>query len=366
MSELSLDTQSYTFTSLDSKYGNFQVPAFEVVLEGANLVREGVGISDITVDTSVEKADSFSFTVDNAFDVTKRTFNWLDDYFSVGKFLKINTGYVDKLITVFDGIVTSVKFDFSTEGSPRIIVSGMDRTFLLMKGIKSRSFDTKKHSDVVQTIIQEHGLSTGDLEDTGVQYKITEQSRVTDYQFITWMARENNYEFFVVGKKVYFRKYKSSTPVITLEFGKTLRNFSVEMDIADQVAGVTVRSWDEAQKKEIVAQSGAVSKLGSGSTTGQDVIKRLCGSDAKEYIYDGVLPLDAAQKKATAILNHRAMKFISGTGESIGIPEIRAGRHIKVEQVGNKISNTYYLLSASHIINQSGYTTVFTMGGNAI
>ncbi|GBF34822.1 phage protein D [Desulfocucumis palustris] len=366
MSDLTLDTQSYSLSDLDRKYGNFQVPGFEIVLEGSNLSREGVGISSITVDTSVEKADSFSFTVSNAFDETNRTFNWLDKYFLVGKYLKINMGYMDKLVTVFDGLTTSVKFDFNPEESPKVIVSGMDRTFLLMKGIKSRSFNDKKHSDVVSTIAGEHGLSVGKVDDTSVQYKIIEQSRSTDYQFVSWMARENNYEFFVVGKKLYFRKYTGSTPVATLEWGKNLRSLSVEIDIADQIGAVEVRGWDVAQKKEIVGQSGSVSKLGSGSATGPDAIKKLCGSGSKEYEYDGTVPsAAAAQQKATAILNQRAMKLVSGSGEMMGTPEVRAGRFIKVAQLGSKLSNNYYLTSVSHVIDESGYITSFTIGGNA-
>jgi phage protein D len=366
MSEVTLGSSSSTFDDLDGKYGNFLVPAFDVSVEGTSLVKEGVGITGITVNTSVEKADSFTFTVSNAFDVKTRAFNWLDTYFTVGKYLKISMGYADKLVTVFDGLTTSVKFDFTPEESPKIVVSGMDRTFLLMKGIKSRSFNDKKHSDVVSTIAGEHSLSVGTVDDTGVLYKIIEQSRASDYQFVSWMARENNFEFFIVGKKLYFRKYANASPAVTLEWGKTLRSFSLEVDIADQVGGVTVRGWDTAQKKEIVAESGSVSKLGNGTTTGQDAIKKLCGSSTKEYEYDGnVTSNEAGVKKATAILNQRAMQFVSGNGEMIGFPDVRAGRFIKVSQVGGKLSNNYYLTSVSHVIDGSGYVTYFTVGGNA-
>lgn len=365
MSEASLDTKNLNFSDLDSKYGNFLVPAFEVSVEGANLVGGGVGITSITVNTSVEKADSFTFTVSNAFHVKTRSFSWMD-YFKVGKYLKINMGYADNLVTVFDGLITSVRFDFTPEESPKIVVSGMDRTFLLMKGIKSRSFNDKKHSDVVSSIAGEHSLSIGTVDDTGVLYKIIEQSRASDYQFISWMARENNFEFFIVGKKLYFRKYSNISPAITLEWGKTLQSFSLEVDIADQVGGVVVRGWDMAQKKEITAESGSINKLGSGSATGQDLIKTLCGSSTKEYEYDGNVPSqDAAQKKATAILNHRAMRFVTGNGEMLGVPDVRAGQFIKIDKVGSSLSNSYYLTSVSHVIDNTGYNTLFTVGGNA-
>ncbi|MCG9968449.1 hypothetical protein L9W92_10335 [Pelotomaculum terephthalicicum JT] len=364
MGDVSLNNNSYGFDELAGKYRDFYAPYFKVRVEGEDLVGQGVGINSVKVDTSVEKADSFSFTVINAYNAVNRDFDWLDQYFSAGKNIEITMGYADKLETVFIGLITSVKIDFPPDGNPTITVGGMDATFKMMRGVKSRSWMNKKHSEVVSAIAGEYALKTS-VDTTSVVYDIVEQSRATDYQFLSWMARENNYEFFVAGKTAYFRKpHQDKTPVITLELGKNLHNLSVEIDIVDQIAKVDVRGYDEKKKEEIAGVSGSVNKLGNGAKTGPAILSEIC-PNAKDYIYTNVTSKADADEKATAVLNERAMQLVSGSGESIGLPEIRAGKYIKVAGAGSKLNQVYYLKSATHTVDDSGYFTAFTIGGNA-
>lgn len=366
MAELSLDNKSCEFDTLAKKYRDFYAPFFKVFVDGRDLVTDGVGITSVKVDTSVETADAFSFDVCNAYDPVKKDFDWIDQYFSIGKNVEIKMGYTDKLETVFIGLITSVKFEFPPDNNPKVVVAGMNVAFKMMKGVKSRSWTEKKHSEVASTIAKEYVAKT-EVDDTGVVYALIEQSRTTDYQFLSWMAQENNYEFFIVGKTVYFRKpHKNKTPVITLELGKNLRNLSIEIDIADQSAEIVARGYDEKKKEEIEGKSKAVNKLGSGSKTGPSILKEICGSNTKDYIYLNATSKEDAEGKATAVLNERAMKLISGSGESLGLPEIRAGKYIKLAGIGRNLSQVYYIRSATHTISDSGYFTTFTIGGNAV
>lgn len=365
MGTFTLDNNDYNFNELSARYDKFLIPAFKILVDGVDLVSQGAGIVSITVESSVEKADSFSFTISKCFDVTNRSWQWQDQC-QVGKPIKIEMGYSDKMRPVFDGLITSVRYELSMEKSPSIVVSGMDRTFLLMKGVKSRSFMDKKHSDVISIIASENGLSA-DVDATSTVYKIIEQSRVTDYQFALWMARESNRTLFVAGKKLYFKKLSKSSPVITLDWALNFFSLSLEVDIADQIGGVEVRGWDMATKKEITGSSRSVNNLGDGSLTGQSVIKTLCGSACKEIEYDAaVVSAEAAATKAQSILDSRSMKLVSGSGEMIGIPEMQAGRFIELENMGSKISSIFYLTSVCHHIDsESGYRTSFTLGGNS-
>lgn len=365
---MELDKSKYVFNDLEKKYLNFYAPSFSVLVEGTDLIKQGVGITSVKVDTSVDQADSLSFVVTNAFDIVKREFNWLDDYLAAGKYVEVKAGYVDKLKTVFYGLITSVKFDFPQEGTPKVNVNALDITFLMTKGIKSRSWTEKKISDVVKTIVSEYmKVKSNKVDDTGTVYKIIEQSRQSDYDFIKEKAQEHNYEFFITGKTLYFRQpHKSKTSVLTLEWGKNLKSFSPEIDIADQVTEVVVRGYDEINQEEIESNSKDIEKMESDAETGQDILKKVCGSGVKEYYYENVSSEKEAQDRATAILNDKAMSFITGNGETIGIPEIRAGRYITMNGLGAKLSQLYYITSATHTIDSSGYSTSFSVGGNAI
>ncbi len=367
MGDVEFNTTSYVFDDLETKYRNFFSPAFEVLVDTKNILREGVAITSINVDTTIDpKADSFSFTVTNAFDLVKRDFQWVDQYFALGKKVEIKMGYTDKLITVFNGIITKVNFSYPSDSNPTITVTGMDISFLMMVGNNSITWQKKKYSDVVKEIAAKYTSEmkvddTSDIIDT-----ISSQNSKHDFEFLTNLAKGMNYDFFVVGKTVYFRKpLKDMAAVLTLTWGKNLRSFSTEMNLSTQVSKVVVRGWEPKTQKVIVATSGTVVKLGSNSKTGSDIMKTL-GVDTTKNIQANVSSMKEAQDLADATLNKRAMEFISGDGESIGIPEIRAGRYIKLAGVGEIFNEPLYLTSAVHKINASGYLTSFKVRGNAI
>lgn len=366
MGNVKFDNTTYSHDALEKKYNHFFAPAFEVLIDETNLEQESIAISNMKVQTSIEaKADSFSFTVDNAFDPVKREFLWLDRFFAVGKYIEIKLGYIDKLVTVFYGLITSVELDYPASQIPNITVSGMDISFLMMKGVHSNSWKDKKDSDVIKRLASKYGLNSV-VDDTAEKKPIIEQIDMTDFQFISAKAKENNYDFFVIGKSLYFRKPKKNTsPVITLMYGKNLMSYSTDVNIANQVSQVIVRSLDGENSDPIEAKSMQIDVLGTNTKTGKDIMKSLADY-TKEYVYTNVSSQQEAQKLADSLMNERAMDLVTGSGQCIGIPEIRAGRYIKLDGLGKKFDQLLYLTSVEHKINDAGYITKFEVRGNAI
>ncbi|MBD2847882.1 phage late control D family protein [Paenibacillus sp. IB182496] len=366
MANVKFDNTSYKFDTLEAKYRNFFAPAFEVLIDGRNLIRESVAISSLTVDTTVEsKADSFRFKVENAFDPVRRQFQWVDSFLAVGKYIEIRMGYTDKLETVFYGVITSVALDYPADGNPNITVSGMDISFLMMKGVHSNSWKEKKESDVVRSIAAKYGARMK-IDDTAVKKPIIEQNQMNDFQFVHALAEANHFDFFVVGKTLYFRKPKASkTPVVTLMYGKNLVSYQTNVDISNQVSQVVVRGFDVKTTKPIEAKSRSVDIIGTNSKTGKDIMRALADYTV-EYVYTNSITQQEAQALADAMLNERAMDLVTGSGESIGLPEIRAGRYIKLDGLGAKFNQPMYLNQVTHQIDSSGYMTSFEVGGNAI
>jgi len=363
MADLKLDTASYTIDQLEKKYRNFFAPAYEISVNGSK-ISDKLAVTDLKVETSIEAtSDSFTFRIVNAYDIANSEFDYLDT-FELGKTIDIKLGYVDKLVAVFSGYITSVITEFQEGQAPALIVRGMDVSYLMMKGSKSRSWNKKKYSDVVSEIAKEYGAKAI-ADATTTQFPTISQSRVNDYHFIQQLANLVNYDFFVVGKNIYFRKpLTAMTPVLTLELGKTLRSVSVDWNLADQITEVTVRGWNDKELKTFEGKSSTITKLGSNSKTGKDVLASQ--GTFTENIYTNVASQDEAKSYADAILSRRSMKLVSGNGECIGIPEIRAGRYIKLDGLGKKLNQPYYLISATHVYDDDGYITRFEIGGNAV
>jgi len=360
---LELDTASFTYDDLAKKYKDFYAPFYLITVDGAKIA-DTIAIDQLRVETSIDgTADSFSLRIADAYDITKNDFQYLST-FSLGKAIDISLGYVDKFTPVFSGHITSVVVDFPEDGAPGLIIRGMDISYLMMKGTKSRSWNKKKYSDIVEEIAKTYGFKTN-VDATTTVFESLSQSQINDYHYIQNLANLVNYDFFIVGKNLYFRKpLTAMTPVVTLEMGKTIRSLMIDMNLAEQITGVTVRAWDNKELKVIEGKSATIAKLGSNSKTGKDILASK--GEFVEHMYTNIASQEEAKSYASAILNRRAMKLISGTGECIGIPEIRAGRYLKLSGVGKVHDQPYYITGATHILDDEGYTTRFQLGGNAV
>ena len=181
------------------------------------------------------------------------------------------------------------------------------------------------------------------------------------------MALALNYEFFIVGKKLYFRKrFKSKTPIITLTYMKNLNEFSLEHNLAEQVAKVEVHGWNVKEQKEIKGTSAEVDKSNGHSKTGANLLATMGGSNFIEHIYANPASDDEAKTLAKSIMNGRALKLVTGEGEVVGLPELRAGVFVKLEGIGANLSESYYVSRATHVLDSSGYITQFQVQGNVV
>ena len=366
MANLKLDNEEHDFSQLEKKYKNFMGPALQVFIDGKNIMdREGMSVSRTVVSTTVDSsADVFYIDVVNAYNPTKKEIDWLDKYFIPGKYVEIKMGYETQVESVFYGLITSVEIHIEPEGLI-VTLKGMDSSFLMMKGIYSNMWKEKKHSDVVRIIGTKY-LTDLEIDVTTENIGLITQDNESDFLFLKRLADFNNYDFFIVGKKMYFRKpLKDKKPVVKLTMGDHFHRFSMDMDISSQVSQVVVRGWDGLKNEVIEGKSTQIEKLGKNSKTGPDIMKSL-GKNHIEYIHTNIDSVKEAKSLAAAIHNRYGMELMKGEGETIGIPELRAGRYIELEGMGKKLSQLYYLTSVTHTIDQSGYLTTFTVGGNAI
>lgn len=366
MAGLKLDTKSYAFLKLEDQYMDLNTPAFEILIEGKDIVeKEYMAVSSLSIDTSVKSSDYASFEILNAYDYDDSYFRWTDKYLVVGKKIEIKLGYVDKLATVFEGYVTNVSYAFQEGQGPVVKVSCMDAAFLMMKGKKTKIWAKKKHSDIVKEIAGNYKLKAT-ITATSVQYDTVVQRHMSDYEFVQYLAEVNGYEFFVVGGTVYFRKLNADkTAVMTLQIGLNLISFDYGVDLASQIGGVSVKGYDR-KESTLEGKVSKINKLGSGKSDGVSEINKLNKNETVVEIYEPVSDKKEAETMADAYLNTVAMNYVTGSGITFGMPEIQAGRCIEIKGMWKKETRLFYISDARHEIDEGGYKTHFTLEGNAI
>jgi len=141
-----------------------------------------------------------------------------------------------------------------------------------------------------------------------------------------------------------------------LEWGKSLIYFRPTLTTAKQVGSVTVRGWDR-RTKTVIEQTAKRIDLKVNCDLGhiED------GFDQREEIVTNmtVQSKDQAKELATNILKEQLKKIVKAGGATIGLPDLRAGRKIFVNGLGDRFSGTYYVTDTTHTINDSGYQTSF-------
>ena len=60
-----------------------------------------------------------------------------------------------------------------------------------------------------------------------------------------------------------------------------------------------------------------------------------------------------AQALANALLAERAEAFITGTGQAIGLPDLRPGDNVEMRGLGVRFNGPYYVTKVEHVINES-------------
>jgi phage protein D len=122
-----------------------------------------------------------------------------------------------------------------------------------------------------------------------------------------------------------------------------------------------VYGWS-AEKGEVIvgkARRGEEKgRDGSSESGGERLAKALEGPSPMK-VRMAVRSQEEADARAKAILDERALDYVTGDGECIGLPEIVPDINISLGGLGKGFSKIYYVSEATHKLDSSGYRTTF-------
>ncbi|MCP4367929.1 MAG: phage late control D family protein [Deltaproteobacteria bacterium] len=348
------------------------VPEFTIEINGKETSADvSKNITSITVDQVLNKPNNFSFKVQD--DSKGGRFQWLGhDVFKFGNDVTIHMGYVQNMHKLIEGKIQNIKASFSKGLAPTFTVEGSDNAYdFLMGKSDPRVFNKKKDSDIVKEIAQigKTKLTAVVDETKEVFPKKTKKGEKSYFAFLKELAESNGFEFYLEGRRLFFVKAKrEQDPMCTLKWEEELINFQPTLNTANLITEVIVRGWDKKRKKLIEAKAKA------GSETKQEKKKQLSSKIAREIYGDvvkvitdrPVCSVQEAKKIAESELDKASDKFIKGSAEIIGNPEIKTAVCVMLEGLGGWFSGKYYIEKVTHSINSSGYRTKFEAKRNSL
>lgn len=337
-----------SLTHLEDDYDHFYNPRFELQL-GGRTVREAEGaVTGLSVETALDRTNRVSFTLNEPYDHERGGFPaFVDQPVTKGTSVVVRMGYGNTLRRLFSGTVESVQPNFPASGGPTVQVSGRDGSYAMTKRKQSRSWDETTLSSIVTDVTSGYGFDGVAVDvpsSADIQFTKRVQQDQTDYAFLTErIARRFGLELFVRDGTFHCREPDPlATPVLTLTYGRSLRSFRPSREDTDvQVGEVEVCDWDPSNKSQITAT--ATVPGGRGETSSRSI---------------AVESQEEADRIATATAN-RLAAGVSGQCETIGLPEIREGKVVRLDGLSRPFDGPYYVERTTHRMDDSGYTTSF-------
>ena len=357
--------------ALSNNYGHFYAPAYSVRIGRDDLMRDlVVAVSQVEVDMVLGGASRFTFTVTDCYNHELRAFQTgrgadLLKILTFGAEVEICMGYGDARSTpvAVKGMITEITTSFPEGGSPDLAIAGFDHGFALTIGKNSRTWTKASDSDAVHEIASFNNLDAI-IQTTTEKHAQIEQNQESDWEFLKKLADRNHFELYVDERKtLHFGKPNDKAgAVVRLVYGQGLLSFKPEANLAGQISKVEVYGWDKATKKPIVGVATAGEESGlSGKSAGQHLNAFVRDPEKRPTLRlrQPVFTQSEANQRAEAALNERAKQFLTGDGETIGLPEIRPDRNVELANLGAPFSKTYYIQQATHKIDTNGYRTRF-------
>ncbi|MEQ8279523.1 MAG: hypothetical protein RMA76_18965 [Deltaproteobacteria bacterium] len=353
------------------KAPRFYAPQFRFRIGGKELHEEAGDVLSVQFKDSIKDLAAVELVLNNVRHTSRSespTYKYSDggDPIDLGKQFELEMGYADapKMQRMLQGEVIAFDPQFPPTGSSTLVVRGLDLLHRLRNQPKTKSWEKKTDAEIAGEIARENGFGAL-IDSTKERHDVVPQDNKDDISFLLERAKRLDFEVFLRDGDLHFvHTREGNSPVLTLEYGKSLMSFAPSLTLARQVSKVTVRCWHPIEGR-LIEKSATRAKLNDLKQKGKnagEVLESAFGKGKEEVILkEAVLSDEEAQTLAESVLRRNAHSFVTGSGQTVGIPSLRAGVNIELKGLGKRFDGAYYVTESTHRIDQSGYQTTFSV-----
>ncbi|MCC5645336.1 VgrG-related protein [Nostoc sp. CHAB 5824] len=336
-------------------------------------------VLQMTIEESLHLPAMFTLVIHNSYSSTSdqpQNKPWrYEQLFKIGKKVKLgfsssttqDKNFLDKVQKfLIEGEITAMEVHFNEKSEAHIIVRGYDISHRLHRGRYNRSFLNQADSAIVIKIAKEVGIQLGQIDQSNAD-KYVFQENQTNMEFLQERAARIGYELFVRDGKINFCKPKPN-PIkpLALKWLVDINKFSTRVTSAEQVSSVEVRAWDYTKKKLITGTAKKEkqltktgNQLGSSTSTAFPNLK----SHEMTVVDKPVATVKQAKTMAQALFDELGGEFVYADAKAEGNPDIRPGRVIDLQGMGDRYSGKYYVTETRHFYSKRVYYTDFSVRG---
>ncbi|MBT3152621.1 VgrG-related protein [Streptomyces sp. CHD11] len=281
-------------------------------------------------------------------------------------------GSGDPLLT---GEVTGMETDYDGTGTFTVI-RGYDRGHRMMRRRRVAAYRNQTASDIARTLAGQDGVTVGKVQSTRTVYEFISQANVTDWDFLSRLADENDMvmsldskgEFRFVSPDPAAGAPPTSTPgeksPFVLQAGTDVLRCRAAVTSADQFGQVEARGWDVVAKKELTATAPTTANAGiSIGTTPQ----KAASAFGVVTLVETEKPYDRQNEvkfAADSLADDVTSSFAELEVVVRGNPKLRPGVPVTLTDVGAPFEGKYTVTSARHVFGDGKhYETWITVSG---
>ncbi len=342
-----MSSNKKSFDDFISKYNNFVVPSYEIIINGTSLTKEMLIINSIRVELSIKDvAGMAEIIISDCYDYENNGFkSAIKSKLKLGSKIQVLLGYSGTNQKIFSGYIEAINYEFGE--TKNITLVCMDGIHILMQNYSIEQKGTEKGlSALVKELLDKQSgyISESEVDNisaTGMQVA----QNMSDYDFIRKIANENGFEFFIVAGKAYFRTAKKKKdPITTVSLGENVIYFSREIKYRN--VKINVMGKDDKNKKTI-----------KGTATGKTNVSNIQSAFVSDKTIYGVNinTEDKASKRAKVEVNNYLENAYSAKLICIGIPELIQGRYILLDNFDSDLDKKYYIRKVKHEYSPGEY-----------
>lgn len=282
------------------------------------------------------------------------------DLFIPGKKIEIQLGYRSQNESVFKGVVVKHGIKIRKSGS-MLVVECRDEGMKLTRGRNSRYFVDKKDSDIMQEIIDLHGLQH-DVVTTDAALKEVVQYEATDWDFILCRAEANGCVVITEGGKIrVVRPDVTGSTIVTVGFGATVLELDAEIDARLQSKGVKAKAWNATDQEVIETEAAEPSTTENGNLD-PDTLADVVGGEAHELRHGGKVSEPELQAWADGYLLKERLAKVRGRVKFQGLATVLPGTVIEVTGIGERFEGKMYVSGVRHTVSDGNWETDAQIG----
>lgn len=333
------------------------IATYKISSEGKDIGNK-FGLLSFKISREINKIGK-ALMVFEAGDMTKGALPESDEaVFDIGKSIKIEAGYGNRLKPVFEGIVVGHSPNIAAENNTTLQVECKEMPFKATLEAKNAIFGEKsKVTDekIIKEVLQPYGLSL-QVSGAGIEHLQYSQKYKSDWETALKRATANGLVTIVNGKSVSIKPPVTAKQDAELEYGTNIIEFDARLNVANLYEKVTVESVALSEEQGVKAEA----TVDYGNQPGSAADKPL----NKNYLIKVTdnTGKDSLLKIAKAIALQIGMAKITGSCKFCGKAEIEIGKPIALKGFGKRFTGNAYVSGLEHDFGEDGWTTTVKFG----